>query len=250
MPDSDARSEKERLARLYCELWSSGDVNIVNQIFPSDAQHYAVGQQPWGEFITSLRKDFPDLSRPLEETYIDGDVLVIRSRLQGTHTGGPGFFHFPPTGVRMDIPAVTGFRVTNGLLSEELWSEYNLQSVERQMASAVVSDYLEKAWGEGQLGLLSSHVASGHVLHLNGGLNAVEGRRRLNTYISETRTRWDEGVFHVDEVVAGGEWGERVAYRWTAAEPSGPNTDSPAVSGLGFARLLNGVIVEEWLQMN
>lgn len=236
----------ERLARLYCELWSSGDVNIVSQIFPASARHVAGIGQPWGEFITDIRKDFPDLARPLEETYIDGDVMVVRSRMQGTHTGGPGFFKFPPTGVRMDIPAATAFRASDGLLVEELWSEYNLQSVERQIASAVVTDYLEKGWGAGQLETLKTHVASGHVLHLNGRSNAVEGRRRLGVYISEVRTRWDEGVFRVDEAIAGGEWGERVAYRWSASEAS---AGSPAVSGFGFARLQNGVVAEEWLQM-
>lgn len=248
MPESDLvfRSTASRLARLYCELWSSGDVNIVDQIFPLDARHVAGLSQPWGDFITDLRKDFPDLARPLEETYIDGDVMVIRTRMQGTHTGGPGFFKFPATDVRMDIPAVTAFKVKKGLLAEEVWSEYNLQSVEQEMAAAVVADYLQNVWGEGNLETLKTHVASGHVLHLNGRSNAVEGRRRLGIYVSETRTRWDEGVFRVDDCFASGEWGERIAYRWSAGEDTG---GSGAVAGFGFARLQNGLITEEWLQM-
>lgn len=252
MPKSEEsvqRSTARRLARLYCELWSTGDVNIVSQLFPAGSQHLAGPAQPWGEFITDLRRNFPDLSRPLEDTYIDGNVLIIRTRMQGTHTGGPGFFKFPPTGVRMDIPAVTAFRVENGLLAEELWSEYNLQTVEREMASAVVSDYLEKLWGQGDQAVLKTHVASGHVLHLNGRPNAVDGRRRLGIYVSEQRVRWDAGVFHVDECIAGGEWGERVAYRWTAGEAGRDDEGTGIVTASGFARLQNGVIAEEWLQM-
>lgn len=240
------RSTAGRLARLYCELWSSGDVNIVDQIFPPDARHVAGLSQTWQDFITDLRKNFPDLSRPLEETCIDGDVLVIRTRMQGTHTGGPGFFKYPPTGVRMDIPAVTAFRVKDGLLAEEIWSEYNLQSVEQDIAAALVTDYLERVWGDGDTEALKTHVASGYVLHMNGISNAVEGRRRLGTYMSEVRSRWDEGVFQVDDCFAGGDWGERVAYRWSAGEDTG---DSAAVAGFGFARLHNGLITEEWLQM-
>ncbi len=166
--------------------------------------------------------------------------------MQGTHTGSPGFFKYPPTGVRMDIPAVTAFRVTGGALAEEIWSEYNLQSVEQEIASALVADYLRKVWGDGDLDVLKTHVASGHELHLNGRSNAVEGRRRLGIYVSESRTRWDEGVFRVDDCFAGSDWGERVAYRWSAGEDTG---DSSAVVGHGFARLQNGVIAEEWLQM-
>ncbi len=247
MPGSNQRTQASRLARLYCELWSSGDVNIVDQIFPPGARHVAGLSQTWGDFITDLRKDFPDLARPLEETYIDGDVMVIRTRMQGTHTGGPGFFKFPPTGTRMDIPAVTAFRVTNNLLAEEIWSEYNLQAVEHDMAAGVVTDYLQGVWGDGNLDVLRTHVASGYVLHLNGHSNEVEGRRRLGVHVSETRTRWDEGVFHIDDCLAGGGWGERVAYRWTAGEPA---DDRDAVSGFGFVRLQNGVAAEEWLQMN
>jgi predicted ester cyclase len=115
------RKTASRLARLYCELWSTGDVMIADQIFPPEATHAAGTGQPWGEFITAIRRDFPDLERPLEQAYIDTDSLVIRTRLRGTHTGCSGFFKFPPTGVRMDIPAVTAFRLSNGLLVEELW---------------------------------------------------------------------------------------------------------------------------------
>ena len=248
--EANIRDTASRLARLYCELWSSGDTNIVDQLFPPGARHVAGLAQPWGEFITDLRKDFPDLSRPLEEIYIDGEVMVIKTRMQGTHVGGPGFFKYPPTGVRMDIPAVTAFRVKNGLLAEEMWSEYNLQSVEQEIATAVVTGYLQKVWGEGDMKVLKSHVASGHVLHLNGRSNAVEGRRRLGDYVLELRARWDDGVFRVDECFAGGEWGERIAYRWSAGEsPDVPANESAAVTGFGFARLQNGVVSEEWLQM-
>jgi predicted ester cyclase len=246
MEHESDRKSAARLARLSCELWSTGDVTIVDQVFPPEARYSAGTGKPWGEFITAIRHDFPDLGRPLEHAYIDADSLVIRTRLQGTHTGGPGFFQFPPTGVRMDTPAVTAFRVANNMLVEELWSEYDLRSVEMQIAAAVVSDYLEKAWGDGNEQVLQTHVASGHVLHLNGQSNAVEGRRRLGTYISDTRTRWDDGVFRVDEVIAGGDWGERVAYRWSAAESG---NDAAAILGFGFARLQNGVVAEEWLQL-
>ncbi len=247
MADQHFEVAANRLARLYCELWSSGDVNIVDQIFPPGAQHVAGLAQPWGEFITDLRKDFPDLARPLEQTYIQDNTLIIRTRMQGTHTGGPGYFNFPPTGVRMDIPAVTAFRVENGVLAEEIWSEYNLQPVEKDMASAVVSDYLQGVWGEGSTEVLKSHVASGHVLHMNGRSNAVEGRRRLGEFVAETRTRWDEGVFRVDDCIAGGDWGERVAYRWSAAEDT---SGSAPIAGFGFARLQDGVVAEEWLQIS
>ncbi len=235
-----------RLARLYCELWSTGDVNIVSQIFPPESRHVAGNEQPWGEFITDLRRNFPDLARPLEHTYIQDDVLVIRTRMQGTYTGSDGYFHFPPTSVRMDIPAVTAFKIKDGLIAEEIWSEYNLQSVEQEISAAVVSDYLQGVWGEGSLDVLKTHVASGHVLHMNGRSNAVEGRRRLGEFIAENRSRWDDGVFRVDECFAGPDWGERVAYRWSAGEDT---VGSGVITGFGFARVQNGVVAEEWLQM-
>lgn len=245
--DKKFRSQAERLARLYCELWSTGDVNIVEQIFPPGARHVAGNEVPWGEFITALRKDFPDLSRPLEETYIDGDVMVIRTRMQGTHTGGHGYFDYPPTGTRMDIPAATAFRVKDGLLNGEIWSEYNLQSVEQNIAKGLTTDYLEKLWGDGDEEVLKSHVSSGHVLHLNGESNAVEGRRRLGEFIREQREKWDEGAFRIDDCFAGGDWGEKIAYRWSAAEDS---AGSETVTASGTAQLRNGVITEQWLWMS
>ena len=246
MSDQELDATARRLARLYCELWSTGDANIVRQIFRPDARHVAGLEQPWDEFIRDLRTNFPDLERPLEHAYVEDDVLIIRTRMQGTHTGSAGYFQFPATGVRMDIPAVTAFRVRAGLLAEELWSEYDLASVEKSMTARVVADYLESVWGQGDLDTLKTHVASGHVLHLNGKENAVEGRRRLGQFVTTSRERWDSGAFQVLDCIAGGEWGERVAYRWSAAEPA---EDASAVHGIGFARLHSGAIVEEWLQL-
>jgi hypothetical protein len=54
--------------------------------------------------------------------------------------------------------------------------------------------------------------------------------------------RWEEGVFRVDDVIAGGDWGEHVAYLWSATESG---NDAAAVSGFGFARLQNSVVTEE-----
>ena len=244
-PDT-TRSQAERLARLYCELWSSGDVNIVDQIFPPGAQHVAGNEQPWGEFITALRKDFPNLSRPLEETYFDGDTLIIRTRMQGTHSGGPGYFNYPATGTRMDISAVTAFRVADGLLAEECWSEYDLGSVERSMASGVVRRYLEAGWGEGDEAVLKSHVASGYVMHLDGKSASVEGRRRLAGFIRDSRKSWDEGVFQVSYCEASGDWGETVHYRWAAGEEG---EDRQPVLAQGTAAIRNGVVSEEWIHI-
>ncbi len=45
---------------------------------------------------------------------------------------------------------------------------------------------------------------------------------------------------------AGGEWGEKAAYRWSAKEPV---EDIGAMHGPGFARLESGIIAEQWLRL-
>lgn len=249
MASDKNRKIAERLARLYCELWSTGDLNIIDQIFAPGVRDVAGFGQPWATFIAGMRRTFPDLERPLESTIIDGDVLVLRSTVYGTHTGDGGFFKFPPTGVRMSMSAVTAFRIEDGKLANEIWSEYDLQPVVREMAEATVSQYAEQAWGDGDEAVVRSHVASGYVGRVNGA--EIDGRRRLRAFIAETRKKWDHGHFRLDQAVAGGDWGGTVSYRWTAGEPGlAPGGVGSAVSAIAIARLVNGRVTEEWIQIS
>jgi steroid delta-isomerase-like uncharacterized protein len=61
---------------------------------------------------------FPDLEFSNEDLIVDGDRIALLLRVSGTHGGD--FFGVPPTGRRIEIPAVFIYRLDqNGLIAHE-----------------------------------------------------------------------------------------------------------------------------------
>jgi steroid delta-isomerase-like uncharacterized protein len=61
---------------------------------------------------------FPDLIFATEDVIVDGLRVALRCRVSGTHGGE--FFGVPPTGRRIEIPAVFVYRLNeNGMIEHE-----------------------------------------------------------------------------------------------------------------------------------
>ncbi len=63
-------------------------------------------------------KAFPDLVFANEDVIVDGDRVALVCRVSGTHGGE--FFGVPPTGRRIELPAVFVYRLgADGLIAHE-----------------------------------------------------------------------------------------------------------------------------------
>jgi len=69
------------------------------------------GPNELGRTVEIYATAFPDMHRELYNFYVTGDVVVVELALQGTHKGPLTLPQgtVPPTGKRMDAPAVTYF---------------------------------------------------------------------------------------------------------------------------------------------
>ncbi|GGV02859.1 ketosteroid isomerase [Streptomyces albospinus] len=74
------------------------------------------GPDELGKTVEAYAKAFPDMHRELERFYLDGDVVVVQLRLQGTHLGPLELPSgtVPPTGRRMDAPCCDVFELVDG----------------------------------------------------------------------------------------------------------------------------------------
>ena len=97
--------------RFYDEVMNKGNLDVLQEIIHDDfVEHENV---PPGvptdkngprAFVSLFRGAFPDFTATIEDLIQEGDKVVVRSRMTGTHEGD--FMGMPPSGKTFDIQAI------------------------------------------------------------------------------------------------------------------------------------------------
>jgi steroid delta-isomerase-like uncharacterized protein len=111
------------------QVWDELMAPDVIHHFNSGAEPI-VGLEANKTFNASLFKGFPDIKHTLEDVIAEGDRVVYRTTLQGTHTGE--FLGIPPTGKSAKINDFTLLQIANSKIVE-WWYECNLLEVMKQL---------------------------------------------------------------------------------------------------------------------
>ena len=82
----------------------------------------------WNMFLVG----FPDLHSTVEDVISEGDKLVLRWRIKGTHTGE--FMGVAPSNKQIDLPITEIFRIANGQLAEA-WDQWSLCGLMQQISA-------------------------------------------------------------------------------------------------------------------
>lgn len=97
---------RARSRRLVEEVFNQGDLAVAEELIsPAYALHdIRAGAAPTGvdglrQYVTMLRLAFPDLNGYLEDVIADGDRVVQRISVSGTHLGA--YLGTPPSGRRV-----------------------------------------------------------------------------------------------------------------------------------------------------
>lgn len=124
-----AEEEVKALTDQYLEIWNEGKIEVVDEIFsPEYVLHdYSLGKEytsldEYKSFVKRNRTAFPDLNVSIDETVVEGNKLVIRWTMTGTHEGPLG--EVPPTGKKVNMYGVNILNVINGKFTEE-WTAYS-----------------------------------------------------------------------------------------------------------------------------
>lgn len=114
-----ATEENKAVARrVFDEILNQGNLAAVNELFAIDTVDHnpLPGQVPGFEGAKQgfevLRTGFPDIHFTVEDQVAEGDKVVTRWTMRGTHTGV--FMGRPPTGRPVEIPGIAIFRVVDG----------------------------------------------------------------------------------------------------------------------------------------
>ena len=114
--------------RWFEEVWNQRRGEVVDELLlPTSIGHMESGDVRGGEEFKAVRAQFlsalPDLRLVIEDTAADGENVVVRWSVHGTHAGeGLGV---PPTDSPVDIHGITWMKVRDGYIVEG-WDRWNL----------------------------------------------------------------------------------------------------------------------------
>jgi len=101
--------------------WGEGDIDAFERILaPGYVRHTKSGDETVEDLRTAIeasRAAFPDLVTEILETVEQDEMLALRWRSGGTHTGS--FMGVPPTGRVVTVTGASFCRFADGLLAEE-----------------------------------------------------------------------------------------------------------------------------------
>jgi steroid delta-isomerase-like uncharacterized protein len=126
---------KALLRRFYEELWSKGNLDAISELVAEDfVDHHPLPGAPPGReglaaLVTTWRTAFPDMSETCEDLIAEGDKVVGRFTMRGTHSGE--FMGVAPTGRRVTMSGIDIVRVAGGKIAEFWYGEHLLELMQR-----------------------------------------------------------------------------------------------------------------------
>src|SRR5215217_5492655 len=127
---------KASFRRYLEEAWNQGNLEVVDEIFDRYVSHQPDGSvlergpEDVKRFVSEFRAAFPDLRMNIEEQIAEGDKVMSRGTIRGTHQGE--FRGMAPTGEEMKIPGTAVFRFSSEGKVVESWDSYDQLSLMRQ----------------------------------------------------------------------------------------------------------------------
>ena len=119
-------ANKKQVKRFYEEVWSKGNADVAYEIFADDyirhdlqAARAISGPEGQKQISIDLHRACPDLKWDVEMIVGEGDIVVGRWTMTGTHTGVWGSIQ--PTNKKAEYKGVNIFRFRDGKVSE-LWN--------------------------------------------------------------------------------------------------------------------------------
>jgi steroid delta-isomerase-like uncharacterized protein len=135
-----SEENKAKARRLFEEGFSQGNTDVVDEVLNPDFVCYdpnsesgeVRGSETIKAEIEYFRNAVADLTYTIEDQMAEGDKVVTRYTVSGTHQGE--FFGVAGTGERITMSGISIDRFEDGKMVEE-WPEYDLLGVMRQIGA-------------------------------------------------------------------------------------------------------------------
>jgi steroid delta-isomerase-like uncharacterized protein len=129
--------ENKDLARRSWGLLENLD--LMEAVYAADLVWHEPDQDVQGseearQFVSMYKTAFPDLRATVEDVIAEGEKVVTRWTIRGTHEGEIEEFG-PPTGRQVEIEGITIHRIESGKIVEE-WERYDNLGIMQQLGLA------------------------------------------------------------------------------------------------------------------
>ena len=128
--------ENKAIVRRYQEIYNSNNLDALTEVVAEDflTPRIMDGMPPGLEGAKAIQKatlrGMPDWHTQIEELIAEGDKVVARITMTGTHTGD--FFGFPATGKKISFTGIYIARIANGKIVEH-WGEEDSMGLLQQL---------------------------------------------------------------------------------------------------------------------
>ena len=260
--------ENKTVIRRFYETINAGSVDQIDQFFTSDyVDHNPQAPTPdlagLKQLLAMIATAFPDFHLTAEDMRAEGDRVVARLSLSGTNQGS--FMGIPPTGKQITTTGLSIFRLTNGKIAEE-WFLFDALGVIQQLGGlrlpsqqpagsieankAAIRRFYEEFLSRGDLAVADELCAPDYAAHFlpPWAPNGVEGLKQILTMY---RTAFPDVRSTIEDLIAEGD--QVIARATTRGTHRGafmgipPTGKQVAVIGIDAFRLVDGKIVEHWL---
>jgi len=126
----------KEIVRRYQEAYNAADYDALDEVVAADVlTPNMISTMPRGLEGAKLVHQktligMPDYHTTIEDLIAEGDKVVARVAMTGTHTGD--FYGIPPTGKRINVTGIYIVRIADGKIVEH-WGEENGVTVLRQL---------------------------------------------------------------------------------------------------------------------
>ncbi len=131
--------ENKALARRVIDLINRRELDRAFELYVPDYIYHGPGGQElrgregirglWAVFLLA----FPDLQAGIDAVIAEGDMIVLRWTVRGTHTGE--FQGIAASHKKMTLPITEVFRILDGQLAEA-WDQYDRLHLLEQIGAA------------------------------------------------------------------------------------------------------------------
>ena len=125
--------------RMFEEMWNEGNLDAADELLDASYVAHGLGVElppgPEGfkQFLGFYFTAFPDLHMTIEDEVAEGDMVVQRCAVTGTHQGD--LMGVPPTGKKITMAFISIVRYSNGK-SVEGWALADLLGMMQQLGLA------------------------------------------------------------------------------------------------------------------
>jgi steroid delta-isomerase-like uncharacterized protein len=135
-----SEENKAIVRRFYDEFASQGNLSLANELVAEDFVDHnpgvpdmAPGPEGMIQVFTAFRSAIPDMRMTVEDQVAEGDRVVSRATVSGTHQGE--LMGIPATGKSFSIGIIDILRLEGGKIAEH-WGESDTMGMMQQLGVA------------------------------------------------------------------------------------------------------------------